>query len=625
MARGLLFNGDYAYMGASDTGLIQMGLDLYGRDIGIFLWQSLARNTVISLFLSLPFMPVYLRLRERRPRVAFGFVWLVTALVFSVWIAISAIRIPSLFSEIYYGDGTMLSSRFFGYLCSSLGLGALIVLGLAVLAFLARAGSLRVAGSAALWYALLGGLLWWGERMPTSISLPKSSVVVLMADSFRFDYFAQDLSPEIFERYARFSGPKFVANQVVPPLPRTAPSVTALLTGKLPIESGVTEMFSQESSFDQTDSIVSAYRKAGYCTLVVGDYPAEFFRKLNFGFDYRDVPLARFREIFMQAILKKSPFTLATLSWTRLQLSADAKDIMVALPEYAAPGALGLRLKRLARKCGEKPVFAFVFADQPHFPYVQTWPHYLALDKDYWGPYKFLKDAVSAPKTTADKDRVRALYQTGMRSSDRAFAGIVDALEVSGTLPDATVVVTGDHGECLYDGLNIMGHGDQIGDMYGVAVPWIAFGAEPGTLANHLEKPLSLLHMSQWLPAIRGIKAPRPSPLGLDEVYVETGLWMAETPNVPKDRIRYPDLSQLLEIKSRDGHMVMKDRYTGIVEYAKRRAWILEGVRYDAEPLPDRIRFMKDGREISATELDPRIKTFLNKYYRDIANTIALN
>ncbi|APS00239.1 hypothetical protein [Pajaroellobacter abortibovis] len=77
------------------------------------------------------------------------------------------------------------------------------------------------------------------------------------------------------------------------------------------------------------------------------------------------------------------------------------------------------------------------------------------------------------------------------------------------------VVVTGDRGESLYDHLDIMGHGDQLGKIEGIAAPWIVFGAGKHRFSlNRVPHQLSV----SLDPSI---------------IYLQTDLCLAETPKYP--------------------------------------------------------------------------------------------
>lgn len=608
--------GSFTYFGGADLRTLRLAWNYYFADIARLTGYALFFNWLISSLLLLPLYPAWLR--WRRPRTTLFFALLA---VHAVWIGAACIRIPSLFAEIYYGDGHALFSRPMALLCSRFGAVALVLFAAAAIALLSR-GAGRVAQLAALAaYAGIAGVLGWLSLRPLDLRLPERSVLILMADSLRSDAFAPGRMPALSRLAAQEQA--LVLPQVLPPQPRTAPAVTSLLTARLPEESGVASMFSPEESFGQAPSLASVFHEAGFCTVAVGEYPAEFMRKIDYAFESVDAPLVRFKEIALQMVLSKSPFFLASLSWAPIRGRArrDVRNFFEGLPVFADSRGLMQRLQRAVRACGDRPVFAFVFADQPHFPYVQTWPHYLALDAGYRGRYRFMKDAVSAPQTDADKARIRSLYWSGVRAVDETFTEALSSLQRNGSLARATAVVTGDHGESLYDHLGIMGHGDQIGEMEGIAVPWIVFGRGRDRFAS-AKSPLLTIHLARRILEAGGVPGSLTPSLPEDVLYVQTGEWLANTPNVPVERVPYPELSELLEVKDKDAPIVLKPQYRPVVEYAKQRMWIEHGVRWDLRPLADRVEILRDGKPAAAEELPPELRNFLRRADREIAGLL---
>ena len=470
-------------------------------------------------------------------------------------------------------------------------------------------------------------MVWKAENKTADISLPPRSVVLMVADSFRSDHFSSSGTPGLWQLAGEEKA--VVLPDVVPPLPRTAPSINALLTGKLPPESGVTTMFSSESTFKQIPSVVSYYRAHGYCTAAVGEYPAEFMRKFDYGFEYIDAPLVRFKEIVLQAFLKKNPFILATMSWGlfRDRLPEEYTNILKGLPIFAAPNRMFVEFGRLVNQCGGRPVFAVLFADQPHFPYVQTWPFYLDLPPQR-SRFQYLADAYLTPRDDLERQQIRSLYQSALRSADSTFSRYLRHWRDRGMLQQSTVIVTGDHGESLYDRLGIIGHGDQLGEWEGINVPWLVFGAGrtsftgmQETLGQNL-RLIALTNLSQKLLDVNQIRerinpcgreGEKPCLLDPGVISVETGLWMAHTPNLPKNRIRYPDVAESLAVRDKEAQIALKEQYRPVVEYAKHRLWVIDGDRYELWPLDKGLIFRKNNEEISMMLVPQIIRNYLHR------------
>jgi hypothetical protein len=609
-----LLSGSLTYMGTGDVQTARIAIEFYGTDMASIVRYMYLADVVVFAALLLPVWPCLVRWVAARTILGLAKTIGVLLVVQFVWIGVACIRIPSLFAEQYYGDGTSLSSHVMSFLCRPRGV-ALIVIGVvALLSTLGRTVGPRWRAFALGYAGLIAGVLWATSAWTPALRLPPRSVVLLLADSMRSDHFTAERMPKVWQQAEKRHA--LVLPAVAPPVPRTAPAVTALLTGRQPFETGVTTMFSGQETFNQRDSLVWRYRLHGYCTLNVGEYPAEFFRKIDYGFEFTSSPQVRFQEMALQILLQKDPFFLASLSWSTLRDSTPRRirNLFEGLPTFADGRALMRRLARTVARCGGRPVFAFVFADQPHFPYVQTWPHYLALDPAYHGRYKYLKDAVSLPHTEADRQRIRDLYNSSLRASDEDFGQFLRHLGRHGGLDSTTVIVTGDHGESLYDRLGIMGHGDQLGELEGITVPWVVFGANRRAFKfPSSDAPVTSTNLSGRLLRLRDIAydAPRFPEVGF--AYVETELWMADTPNVPRERIRYPELSDLLTLADVHAQIEIKPEYVPLVNYAKHRMWLLDGARYDLVPLPHETRLTRDGVPIAPRDLPRPIQDFIAK------------
>jgi arylsulfatase A-like enzyme len=304
-------------------------------------------------------------------------------------------------------------------------------------------------------------------------------------------------------------------------------------------------------------------------------------------------------------------------------MDPQMQRLFEGLPTFAAPRSMLSRFEALASQCGDRPLFALVFADQPHFPYVQTWPHYLAKGESYTGRFKFGKDdATRGVSSEQDKARIRELYDTSLLSTDDAFARLVAHLLTTGQLEKSTVILTGDHGESLYDSLDIVGHGDQIGEMEGISVPWVVFGVGKKTFATK-RKLVQSTELASQLASINGLKYAGTQGLPEGVIYVETDLWMAHTPNVPRHRVRYPELSGLLTLEDKEAHIEVDRAFLPTIEFAKHRLWVVDGKRYTLEPGEGEIRATIDGQRATTREFPDVIRGFMHRYYPDVAPALV--
>lgn len=618
----LLF-GSFAYMGAGDTTSMRAALELYAGDLNLLFQRLWALDTLVLILWTLPLGVAYVafRPRWRSPR------WLLFvpafALAYALWLGLCVLRAPTLVSPVLYGDGSPWTAAAMRAICTSWG-PLWLALGFAAIALaLSRLAGGRMGLATLGFYGLAVGGLVLGERYQPALQLKPGSVVLLAVDSLRSDRFSAEYTPRLHAAAQRAGA--VVLPQVVPPVARTTPAVISLLTGRLPAETKVTTMFSNEETFDQTASVVSKFRAAGYCTLAIGEYPAEMLSRYRLGFEHVDVPPARFRDISLQAVLSNDPFFLASESWAllRKRMGKSLRRLVEGIPTFAAPRQLLVRFEDAVARCGDRPVFAFVFPDQPHFPYSQTWPYYLKKGAGYSGRFQFGKDDPnSTPRNEAERQRIRTVYETSLLATDDVLGGLVEHLAATGQLQASTLILTGDHGESLYDSLGIIGHGDQVGEMEGIVVPWVAMGAGREAFSG-LPSPLESTHLAQLVARIRGLEYRGTDALPADAVYVETDMWMATTANVPKHRLPYPELSGVLTVKHKDADIEIEPSFLSTIEYAKHRLWILDGVRYVLEPGGREIVASADGRRVDPSELPPAIRTFLHRFYSDVAPALV--
>ena len=122
-----------------------------------------------------------------------------------------------------------------------------------------------------------------------------------------------------------------------------------------------------------------------------------------------------------------------------------------------------------------KPLFLYIFYQDPHFPYNQD------------NPPIYADHAVKRSEITAQRRAL--LYRTyagHVHHVDMAAGRLFDALEKRGMLDDSLIVFASDHGESLFDDGYLLGHGIAIQDVmtHGVMVVWGATRDIPATLSH---------------------------------------------------------------------------------------------------------------------------------------------
>jgi hypothetical protein len=133
-----------------------------------------------------------------------------------------------------------------------------------------------------------------------------------------------------------------------------------------------------------------------------------------------------------------------------------------------APGSLTLSNQRVLREFTDvsarldwtRPVFVYVNLQSAHFPYYHPGMPIL-LDG--------IKPMSRAEISPGAGDALKRTYWNAIANADAGVGEIIGNLRTRGVLDDTVVVVSGDHGESLFDD-GLLGHGHQLNDIQTRAV-----------------------------------------------------------------------------------------------------------------------------------------------------------
>ncbi len=416
-----------------------------------------------------------------------------------------------------------------------------------------------------------------------------TSVVVLAADSLRPDHFSS-------EGYPRATTPKidalrksglWVADEFVP-IASTTASWASLLTGVYPHSHGIRDLFPRgEQTRLHLPLLPRILEARGYQTAVVSDYAGETFRRVDFGFGLVDAPPATSVEIFAE----REAFQLLPLALAFFSGPLGQRLFPVAgyLMTNADPDALTDRvLRRLdALEQSSQPFFLLAFYSVTHAPFAAPPGDVAAFaDPAYRGQSRYSYDVQQVkdiPRLATRPDepeveQVRALYDGALRAFDRQVGRVRRQLDADG-LHDRLLVITGDHGEGLFEPGATTEHGKWFAggeaanrtalllEGKGIAAG-VARGVASGV--DFLPTVLDALHLP--LPAeIDGQSLLRP--LAADRtVFAETGLWLGGKASAPPHAIEYPAIVELLEVEEESHALVLRRQFAEIANRAKLRA-----------------------------------------------------
>jgi arylsulfatase A-like enzyme len=456
--------------------------------------------------------------------------------------------------------------------------------------------------------AALALLAWLFGHLPSAHARSangdaRPSVLVLAADSLRADRLDPRTAPNLSALASR--GTRFERAYVS--LPRTFPSWVTWLTGRHPHHHGIRSMFPRwEERARDFDALPGRLARAGWSTGVVSDYAGDIFSRVDLGFGTVNVPEFDFRQLVRQHVLERETPLLPVL---HSRLGRAAFPVLREMNDAADPQMLARDAVRTMRSLESRgPFFLVVFFSTAHFPYAAPSPFYGRFtDASYRGRYKYDKPVglgVEAPADARDEKQVRALYDGAVTAIDDAAQRVLDALAADGMDRNTIVVVTGDHGETLYDHGHGQGHGDHLFGDEGTHVPLVIVDPRARSAgAAPRREPVVVrdVDLAPTLYALTGVSPPADldgrslapaltgQPVAPALAYAETGLWFTEDiPGLPADlRLPYPGIARLTEVDTRHAdELVLQEAMKPLTLVAKHR--MVRDERYKLLYVPTR-------------------------------------
>ncbi len=419
------------------------------------------------------------------------------------------------------------------------------------------------------------------------------NLLILASDSLRSDRVDDRVvMPELAARLAQGS----LFRYAITPIARTYPSWVSTLTGKEPRTHGVRHMFPRSSvRRDVGPTLFTELRDRGYFTFATSDFAGDIFHGFEGGFEVLDTPRLNVDTLATSTMLSGHSWSLPLL---RLRFFRSLFPVWKNLPSLADPGWLVQDLERDLRRAGSRPFAGLVFFSAAHFPYAAPYPYYKRGADDYRGPYLYHVPPVLRDRPDArDIAQIRARYDGALSAIDESLGRIFALLERTGLARRTVVIVTGDHGEELYEVPDIAGHGDTIRHVRSQSVPIFITG--PGVArGDRSDEQIRLYDLPATaldLVDPRGRTRTFGQGLSLMEkgvarpICVETGIWF--WPGRPKglvgQRLDYPGISELLEVDETTREMVLRTGMEALVETAKERGIIVGNRLWREQLTPD--------------------------------------
>lgn len=411
------------------------------------------------------------------------------------------------------------------------------------------------------------------SRVPESIGAP--NVLVLGIDSLRSDRIdSTDTMPFVASLAARGA----LYRSAFTPYAHTFPSWVSTLTGTEPRHHGVRSMFPRQEALGGIGpTLFSALRDRGYRTFVSSEFAGDVFSHFDGGFESVDTPT-----LTVDTLARSTALARHTALLPLLRLSAGRRLIPEwrNMPHLADPEWLvDTALDHIGR-ADDRPFAGLVFFGAAHFPYVGPYPYYRRGSSTYRG--RFLYDVpptTNEPLSAEDVTQARARYDGALSSIDRAF----ERLMADPRLVNTLVVITGDHGEELYEQEGLGGHGDVLAE-HAQQVPILLLGpgVPRGVLSSSqvrsYDLPATVLSLvDPGHPQTFGDGASLFADVGPRPVCVETAVWF--WPDLPAtlrgNRLEYEPISRLLEVEPLSRAFVLRADRIGATEDAKDRGVIL--------------------------------------------------
>ena len=437
------------------------------------------------------------------------------------------------------------------------------------------------------------------------------NLIILASDSLRPDHISYNGYPRKTPNIDRIFSQGGNFTHMVSSLARTFPSWTSILTSQYPPEHGIRHMFPTiEERRPHRVTLSSWLRWKGYYTAVIGDFAADMFPRMDFGFERTSAPDFTAKTLIQQRSLEVHHFLLGFL------LTPHGRDLYPVIYEMAQaqdPYRLAEKTKGHINRAlkEQRPFFILTFFSCSHFPYSPSFPYYgVYSDPHYKGAHKYKKENLLAEYTgasisTADREQLIALYDGGIRQFDDTVGDIQAFLEKGKLLDNTVVVVMSDHGENLYESSYGMGHGDHLRGPYGnrmtfgVRDPKRGFkGIRVKAVVRDIDIAPTLLELLNQPrpPSFRGetlVPFLQGAPGDGFPAYSETGIWYTRNiPSIPKGvRLDYPDITELMEADKLTDEIVLKDKYRAQVINAKHRALETDGYKWIYMPGPEGARY----------------------------------
>lgn len=311
----------------------------------------------------------------------------------------------------------------------------------------------------------------------TSEPTKRPHVIVIASDSLRADHlgvhgYPRDVSPNL-DALARESVDFRDAHVATA---STIESWTSFLTGRWPANHGIRYMFvtkqQADAIADDDETLPRQLAELGYRTFVCGDWVANCFDVLDFGFAGSRVSRTQNLGVFLSEIALRI-HVLVTLyfgaGWGESMIPNLAQATAVIAPDRIVDDFVG---RILASDRAGEPAFGVLFLSCTHLPFMSPYPfNRKFVDPAYRGANRFridfdvdafMREGFADAQSEAERQHVIDLYDGGVAWFDHIVGEVTARLREEGVLDESIVIVTSDHGDDLYEPGTTLGHGTNF-------------------------------------------------------------------------------------------------------------------------------------------------------------------
>lgn len=417
-------------------------------------------------------------------------------------------------------------------------------------------------------------------------------------------------------------------------IPRTFPSWADLLTGNYSMSHKVRAMFPAPEEAENIGSsdfptLPQYLSRKNFLTGVFSNFAGDIFPRAGFGFETVETPDFNAKILLIQKSLEPQIFLLPLLTG-----SMGGGEFFPEIRSFSNLGDGRLILDKMIpfiRLNTGRDLFVTSFFSVTHFPYSPQFPYYKKYTSpDYYGQFKYFKfvDPTNDKKPDEnDIEQIRSIFDASINAFDSDFGEFIQFLHDYDLYKNSLILLTGDHGETLYEDIHGHGHGEHLRGENVIGVPLIV--KYPDFVQNTIRDECQKLNNETCstfsgitssidiLPTLLDIYGIEPdttlpgrslkSGFGKKSweddrlIYAETGIWFSDVGDhfFQKQRILYPNILELHRVVPENNYQIMitEPYYRETIAFAKHRAILSKNFKLIYIPTHDGVLYEFYNRE----------------------------